>query len=205
MTGLTKYDWGTACRFFPGFRDSPGVIRLAWELVDLYDEALGCAFPSREGLSQRLDCSPISVSKWIATLRSGGAISCLRLGILPPEVRAEIGRTTRRAQAYALKFGWALDVLALRDERILERRESFKQKVAATEPSEPKGSTESTSEGSANGTFEGSAHGTQTLYENTLGDTLERKGASEREELGVYERAKEPSSPRSYRDQSGGW
>ena len=36
MTGLSKYEWGRACRFFPGFKESPGVIRTAWEICELY-------------------------------------------------------------------------------------------------------------------------------------------------------------------------
>jgi hypothetical protein len=122
MYDLSKYRWADACRFFEGFREAPGVLRLAWELADRYNEELKCAWPSRETLSQRLGAPPESISRWIKKLCSVGAITCMPLKKLPPEIRAEIGRSSGRSQVYILNFGWALDVLNLRDERMAARQ-----------------------------------------------------------------------------------
>ena len=119
---LSKYRWADACRFFPGFRDAPGVLRLAWELADLYNEELKCAWPSRETLSQRLGAPPESISRWTKKLCKHGAITRMPLNKLPPEIRVEIGRSSGRSQVYVLNFGWALEVLGLRDERIAARK-----------------------------------------------------------------------------------
>ena len=73
---VDKYDWGKACRFFPGFRDSPGVQRTAWALMDLYNDKVHCAFPTRETLSQQLGAAPETVSKWVGMMKEGGALGC---------------------------------------------------------------------------------------------------------------------------------
>jgi len=115
---VNKHDWGRACRFFPGFRNSPGVIRTAWELCDLFNEELACAYPTRETLARRLGSPKESVSRWLRDLSSSGAITCTGLRSLSPAVRSEIGRSAKRAQVYELNFGWATDVLIYRDQLI---------------------------------------------------------------------------------------
>lgn len=122
MYKLSKYSWAEACRFFPGFRDAPGVLRLAWVICDLYNDELGCAWPTRETLAQLLGAPPESISRWIKRLCDVGAITRMPLKKLPPEVRARIRRSSRRAQVYLLNYGWALDVLNLREERLAARQ-----------------------------------------------------------------------------------
>ena len=119
---LSKWEWGEACRFAPMLRNSPGPLRLSWLLCQLYNEDVNCAFPSRGHLALMLGASEVSVSRWIAHLKSCGAISVCSLGILPASARKIIGRTASRSQVYLLNFGWAGEVISLRDEVSFERQ-----------------------------------------------------------------------------------
>lgn len=129
---ISKYEWGEACRAFPGFRDAPGVIRLAWALCDFHNDEIGCAWPTRETLSKALDAPPESVSRWLRALQEGGAITIVNLNRLPADARAKIGRSARRAQVYVINHAWALDVLGLRDERVSDRAILQAQKVTVS-------------------------------------------------------------------------
>jgi hypothetical protein len=182
---VSKYDWGTACRYFPGFKDTPGVIRLAWELCELYREEFGCAYPTRETLSQNLGAPLQSVSKWVGLLAEGGAITCVPIGRLPPEIRAQIGRSARRAQVYVLNLGWAFDVLRMREENIAEEH---CQKVTAPRPFNWKGHDTAISKGHDTVTSKGRDTVTLIPYEHTLDHTLLEKGAHEGSDLGAYTR-----------------
>ncbi|WP_434723066.1 hypothetical protein [Mesorhizobium sp. RIZ17] len=186
---VSKYDWGAACRFFPGFRDSPGAIRTAWVLQDLYNDAVGCAYPTRETLSQQLGAAPETVSKWIGILKDGGALSCLPISALPAESQAVVGRSSKRAQVYRPNFVWAFDVLSLRDDYVFDRQERLLQKVIVQSPLPSGGDRAITHIGNRAVTSPGNGVATLIPYEHTLGDTLEdKRGSEESENLSVYTR-----------------
>jgi hypothetical protein len=128
MYKLSKYNWAEACQFFPGFRNAPGVLRLAWVICSLYNEKLGCAWPTRETLAQLLGAPPESISRWLKTLFESRALTGMPLKNLPSEVRTKIGRSSKRAQVYVINFGWAQDVLELRDTRAAERQAELRAK-----------------------------------------------------------------------------
>lgn len=188
---LSKYDWGEACRFFRGFKDSPGAVRLSWCLCEYYNEAARCAYPTRETLALELDAPAESISKWMKTLVQGGAVTCVPIGSLPPEIRAIVGRSAKRAQVYFLNFGWAIDVLALKDELRANRDAARDQKVTVSPPyAERKGNGSATPKG--NDTVTSTGGGTVTLipYDQTLDHTLKERGR-DGSESSVY--AREPN------------
>ncbi|TPL49211.1 hypothetical protein FJ937_17175 [Mesorhizobium sp. B2-4-4] len=172
---ITKYDWGKACRYFPGFRDSPGAQRVAGAMVDFFNEAVNCAYPTRETLSQQLGAAPETVSKWVAILKDGGALSCVPLRVLPPEHQAIIGRSTRRAQVYLLKFSWAVDVLTEMDEYVFERKQQLLFKVTTPSPLPSIGNQVVTSTGNQTVTSAGNQLVTLIPYDQTLDHTLEEQ------------------------------
>ncbi|MER9169854.1 helix-turn-helix domain-containing protein [Mesorhizobium australicum] len=182
---LSKYDWGRACRFFPGFKNSPGVIRLAWELCDLYREEFGCAYPTRETLAANLGAPEESISRWLREMSEAGALTCLPIGRLPPEIREQIGRNAKRAQVYLLHFAWAIDVLQYREETISDRRV---QKVTTLPPFKSEGGEVATPKGGVAVTSEGGRAATLIPYSDTLEDTLKEKGAPNGSNLGAYTR-----------------
>ncbi len=184
---LSKYDWGAACRFFPGFRNSPGAVRLAWLLCEFFNEEVGCAYPTRETLAEGLGAAPESVSKWLKLLSDGGAMTCLPKGALPADAQLKIGRNSRRAQVYILNFGWALSVLEYRDELV-------SQKVTSQPPSEPKGNRLDTPKGNQSVIPEGDGAVTLIPYTHTLDHTLKEKGALDGSDLGVSAREKPKSN-----------
>lgn len=181
---LSKYDWGAACRFFPGFRETPGVVRLAWQLCEFFNDDVGCAYPTRETLAETLGSAPESVSKWLKMLADGGAITCLAKGALPAEKQMLIGRNSRRAQVYILNFGWALDVLKYRDEMASQR---VAQKVISQPPSAAEGNQPDTPKGNQSVIPEGGYPVTLIPYENTLAETLE-EGALEHRKVSASAR-----------------
>lgn len=191
---MTKYEWGAACRFFPGFRDAPGVVRTAWALCDLYNDEVGCAWPTRETLASALGAPPESVSKWIAALRDGGAIGVVNLNRLPAETRSKIGRSARRSQVYMLNFGWALEVLQLRDEQAEDRSLAIAQKVTVSPPLDLKGNGVATSKGGGVVTSKGGSTVTLIPYTHTLEDPLEKQEAQDVSELSVYTRETIPEN-----------
>ncbi|WP_027036522.1 helix-turn-helix domain-containing protein [Mesorhizobium ciceri] len=185
---VSKYDWGKACRYFQGFRDSPGAQRVAGALVDLYNDKVHCAYPTRETLSQQLGAAPETVSKWIAILKEGGALSCVPLRVLPPEHQAIIGRSARRAQVYLLKFSWAVDVLSMMDEYQFERKQQLLYKVTIPSPLLPIGDQVVTSDGNQMATLADNHLATLIPYDHTLDHTLEDKRGSESSALSAYTR-----------------
>lgn len=128
MYKLSKYHWAEACRFFPGFRDAPGVLRLAWVICDLFNDELGCAWPTRETLAQLLGAPPESISRWVKRLCKSGAATRMPLKNVPSEARTKIGRSSKRAQVYVINFAWAQEVLELRDARAAERQAGLRAK-----------------------------------------------------------------------------
>ncbi|MER9223000.1 hypothetical protein NKI48_29730 [Mesorhizobium sp. M0644] len=185
---ITKYDWGAACRFFPGFRDSSGAQRTAWTLMDLYNENVNCAFPTRETLSQQLGSAPEAVSKWVGMLKGGGAVSCVPIHFLSAESQAFIGRSAKRAQVYLLNFAWAYEVLSLRDEYVFDRKQALLHKVIVQSPLPAIGAQVNTSSGNQTVTSVGNCVDTLIPYDQTLDHTLEDIGGSEGPNLGVYTR-----------------
>lgn len=187
---LSKYDWGAACRFFPAFRETPGAVRLAWQLCEFYNEEIGCAYPTRETLAEALGAAPESVSKWLKMLADGGAITCLAKGALPTDKQALIGRNSRRAQVYILNFGWALDVLRYREELAA-------QKVTSQPPFNSEGNHLVMPEGNQSVIPKGGDPVTLIPYTHTLEETLE-EGASERSKVSAYAREGENPSSNAY-------
>ncbi|MCA0000944.1 MULTISPECIES: hypothetical protein [unclassified Mesorhizobium] len=185
---VDKYDWGKACRFFPGFRESPGVQRTAWTLMDLYNEKVHCAYPTRETLSQQLGAAPETVSKWVGMLKEGGALGCAPLHVLPAESQEFIGRSAKRAQVYLLNFSWAVDVLSLLDEYTFDRQQQLLRKVIVRSPLPSIGDQVVTSIGNQTATSSGNHVATLIPYDQTLCDTLEDKRGSEASNLSVYTR-----------------
>ncbi|RWD33720.1 MAG: hypothetical protein EOS34_19545 [Mesorhizobium sp.] len=185
---VDKYDWGKACRFFPGFRDSPGVQRTAWALMDLYNDKVHCAFPTRETLSQQLGAAPETVSKWIGMLKEGGALGCTPLHVLPPESQEFIGRSARRAQVYLLNFSWAFEVLSLLDEYQFDRQQQLLRKVTKPSPLLSIGDQVVTSNGNQTVTSPGNHVATLIPYDQTLDHTLKEKRGNEGSNLGAYTR-----------------
>jgi hypothetical protein len=186
--GLSKYDWGAACRACMTFRDSPGAVRVAWEICERYNEKVGIAWPTRETLAQALDAPPESISKWIAMLRDSKAIKCVSLGTLAPEKRLAVGRIARRSQVYELNFEWAARVLEHRDERAVERQEAIRQKVTTPPPFDPEDNGSATPKGNDAATSKGNGAATLIPYPETLDHTLKEKGASDGSNLSAYAR-----------------
>ena len=186
---LNKYDWGTACRYFIGFKDSPGAIRLAWEICELYREEYGCAYPTRETLSQNLKAPPESVSKWLRILENASAIEMVSLNSLPVEIRSKIGRSAKRSQVYKINFKWAASVLNYRAENIEEAKNLASmvdnQKVTTPLPLNPKGNDTVMPKGNGsvmpkgNGSVNSEGGDTVTLipYNHTLDHTLNNIGS----------------------------
>ncbi|RWB26921.1 helix-turn-helix domain-containing protein [Mesorhizobium sp.] len=182
---MDKYLWGRAVRYFKGFRDSPGVVRLAGELQDKYNEAVGCAYPTRETLSQMLGAdAPEQISKWLGILQNAGAITRVPVRSLPADKQEIIGRSAKRSQVYLLNFGWAMDVLSDMDEYVFERQ----NKVIIQSPLPSIGNCPVTPPG--NQTITCADDGVVTLipYDQTLDHTLNDKRGNEGSNLGAYTR-----------------
>lgn len=168
---IGKYQWGDACRCFPGFRDTAGVVRLSWLLCELYRQELGFAYPTRQTLADRLSAPQVSVSRWLRALRESGAVTLFPISQLSSDQKAEIGRRDGRGQVYVLNFGWAQNVLEWRD----SQSEIGNDAVTYT--------------GDDTVTLIGDAGDTLIPYPDTLQDTLKEKGAPKGSESSVYARA----------------
>lgn len=169
---IGKYQWGDACRCFPGFKDTAGVVRLSWLLCELYRQDLGFAYPTRETLAERLSAPPVSVSRWTRALRESGAITSFPIARLSPEHRLAIGRRVSRGQVYILNFGWAQSVLEWRASQATIGNDAV------------------TYMGDNTVTYMGNAGDTLIPYTDTLEDTLKEKGAPKGSESSAYAQAK---------------
>lgn len=180
---MNKYEWGTACRYFIGFKDSPGAIRLAWEICELYREEYGCAYPTRETLSQNLKAPPESVSKWLRILENASAIEMVSLNSLPVEIRSKIGRSAKRSQVYKINFKWAASVLKYRAENIEEAKSLASlvdnQKVTTPLPLNSKGNDTVMPKGNGSVNSEGGDTVTLIPYNHTLDHTLNNIGSED--------------------------
>jgi hypothetical protein len=80
-------------------------------LFELYDPALGYAWPSRRYMADRLGATLPSISKWIGVLATSGALERVPASKVEPEVLKRTRRSAKRANYYKLDFGWAGAVL----------------------------------------------------------------------------------------------
>ncbi len=108
---LRKYDWLQAAGLFPGFKDSPKVLRVCIAIHGYVNEDLGYAWPSRRTLSEQLRISETAVSQAITVLKNASAINTHRIADLPEEVRRKMKRFSPRSQCYSLNMDWARWVL----------------------------------------------------------------------------------------------
>ncbi|RUY89524.1 hypothetical protein [Mesorhizobium sp. M7A.F.Ca.CA.001.10.2.1] len=182
---MDKHACGRAVRYFKGFRDSPGAVRVAGELQDKYNEAVGCAWPTRETISQMLGAdAPEQISKWLRILQNAGAITRVPVRSLPLEKQQIIGRSAKRSQVYVLNFGWAMDVLSDLDEYVCDRQ----NKVIIQSPLPSLRNRPNTPLDNQTVTCAGDGVVTLIPYDQTLDHTLEDKRGSEGSNLSAYTR-----------------